>query len=247
MKLHFLGTNGWYSNKCGFTICSLLETKEFYIVFDAGEGIQNIDKFIKKDKPIFLFLSHLHLDHIFGFHIFPKFKFKNKLTIFCPKDIKKNLEKILGHPFTAPIKDLHFKVGIKELKEGANKMPFFVECRKIAHIDPTFGYRVNIDGKIITYLCDTGICDNAKLLAKNADVVICECSMTEGISNDAWGHVSSIGAANIAKESGAKKLFLTHFFAKEFKNHANRKKAQRSARTVFENTYWDEDNMKREI
>ena len=243
MKLHFLGTNGWYSNKGGYTICSLLETKEYYIVFDAGEGIQNLDKFIKKDKPIFLFLSHLHLDHIFGFHIFPKFKFKNKVTIFCPKDIKKYLGKFIAHPFSVPLKDLHFKADIKELKEGVNKISFFVECGKIAHIDPTFGYRISIDGKIITYLCDTGICDNAKLLARNADIVICECSMTEGISNDAWGHVSSIGAANIAKESGAKKLFITHFSAGEYSTIKDREKALKFARKIFENTICAKDNL----
>lgn len=247
MKLQFLGTNGWYSNKCGYTICSLLETKEYYIVFDAGEGIQNLDKFIKKDKPIFLFLSHLHLDHIFGFHIFPKFKFKNKVTIFCPKGTKKYLEKIICHPFANSFKEMQIKVSIKELNEGFHKIPFDIECRKILHIDLTFGYRINIDGKIVTHLCDTGICNNSKLLAKNADVLIHECSMKDGISDNVWGHSSSIGAAMVAKESKAKKLFLTHFDAKKFKTNAERKRAQSNARKIFKNTYFASDNMKIEI
>lgn len=94
MKLYFLGTNGWYSDKGNNTICTLLETEKYYIVFDAGDGIHKLDKFIKKGKPIFLFLSHLHLDHIYGFHIFPKFKFKNKVTIFCPKGTKNIWKKL---------------------------------------------------------------------------------------------------------------------------------------------------------
>ena len=115
------------------------------------------------------------------------------------------------------------------------------------HIDLTFGYRINIDGKIVTYLCDTGVCNNSKLLAKNADVVLHECSMKEGISDDVWGHASSIGAAMVAKESKAKKLFLTHFDAKKFKTDAERKRAQINARRIFKNTYCASDNMKIEI
>ena len=247
MKLHFLGTNGWYSDKGNGTICTLLETEKYYIVFDAGDGIQKLGNFIKKDKPIILLLSHLHLDHIFGFHIFPKFKFKNNLTIFCPKGTKKYLEKIINHPFAVPFKKLRIEVSIKELSEGLHKIPFNIECRKIAHIDLTFGYRINIDGKSVTYLCDTGMCENSKLLAKNADVVMHECSMKEGVSDDVWGHVSSIGAAMVVKKSGAKKLFLTHFNAKEFETDAERKKAQINARKIFKNTYCASDNMKIEI
>ena len=58
----FLGTNGWYSSKTGLTPCVLIDSKEGYIVLDAGEGIQKLDKYITDDKkPIYLFLSHFSL------------------------------------------------------------------------------------------------------------------------------------------------------------------------------------------
>ena len=62
MKIHFLGTNGWYSNAGSNMTCALVDTKDHYIVLDAGDGIHKLDKYIKEDKPIYLFISHLHLD-----------------------------------------------------------------------------------------------------------------------------------------------------------------------------------------
>lgn len=243
MKLHFLGTNGWFSDKNGDTICTLLETKDYYIVFDAGNSIYKLDKYIKKEKPVILFLSHLHLDHIFGFHILIKFKFKKDLTIFCPRGTKKHLEKFINHPFAIPFKKMRYKISIKELREGKHKVPFPVECKKLVHIDLTFGYRIFVDNKTITYLCDTGLCENAKILAKNADILIHECSLSHAVSNDDWGHVGPKGAALVAKKSNAKKLFITHFSAGEYSTIKDREKALKSARKIFKKTYCAKDNL----
>ena len=76
MKIVFLGTNGWYSTGLGNTPCILVESEKFYIILDAGDGIYKLDNYIKKDKPIIMFLSHLHMDHIIGFHILNKFRFE---------------------------------------------------------------------------------------------------------------------------------------------------------------------------
>ena len=46
MKIVFLGTNGWYDSKTGNTICTLLETENNYIIFDAGNGIYQLDQYI---------------------------------------------------------------------------------------------------------------------------------------------------------------------------------------------------------
>lgn len=247
MKLTFLGTNGWYSNRNANAICTLLETEKNYIVFDAGDGIHKLDGFIKDKKPIILFLSHLHIDHIVGFHIFPKFRFENDVTIICPKGAKKDLEKFINHPFTAPLNERKFKVQIDEVEEGRHKIPINYECKKIFHADLCFGYRPEIEGKSITYLCDTGICDNAKALAKNADVVIHECSMGSGVSAGDWSHVNPEEVSRMAKEVGVKKLFLTHFSAAEYPGQKERQEAQEIAQKIFPNTICAEDDLVVEI
>ena len=69
MKIIFLGTNGWYDTSLGNTICTLIKTQDFHIILDAGNGLYKIDRHIIDEKPVFLFLSHFHLDHIIGLHI----------------------------------------------------------------------------------------------------------------------------------------------------------------------------------
>lgn len=237
MKLTFLGTNGWYDNGIGNTACALLESEKYYIIFDAGNGIYKLPNYIKSKKPIFLFLSHLHLDHIFGLHIFPKFKFKNKINIFCAKEQIKYLKKIFGHPYAMPFREMKIDVKISELPKNPRKLPFHVEHRKLYHIDPTFGYRLKIDGKIIAYCSDTGVCKNSVYLAQNADVLIHECAAVPKFLSGKWGHSNPEEAARVAKEASCTKLFLTHFSANKYVTLKDRNKAEKVARIIFKNTF----------
>jgi len=84
MKILFLGTNGWYDTNTGSTICGLVETRNAYFIFDAGNGLHRIDRCIKRNKPIYLFLSHYHLDHVVGLHIMNKFNFAQGVDVFGP-------------------------------------------------------------------------------------------------------------------------------------------------------------------
>ena len=51
-------------------------------------------------------------------------------------------------------------------------------------------------------------------------------------------------AAKIAKETGVKKLILTHFDSNSFQTLKERKEAERTARTIFKNTTAAFDNLK---
>lgn len=243
MKLTFLGTNGWYDNEIGNTVCALLESEKYYILFDAGNGIYKLPKYIKSKKPIFLFLSHLHLDHIFGFHIFPKFKFKNKFNVLCPKGLKKDLMRAIDHPYAMPFREMKMKVRIKELSKDCREIPFSVECRKLCHIDPSFGYRIALDGKTVAYCSDTGVSKNSIRLARNADMLIHECAAVPKFVSGKWGHSNPEEAAGIAKKAKCKKLFLTHFSASRYVSLKDRKRAEKVARKIFKNTFAARDDM----
>jgi len=116
MKVIFLGTNGWYDTKTGNTICTLIDSQEGYVILDAGDGICKAKKYITEDKPIFLFISHLHLDHISGFHVFPSFLSRKKIEIIIEKGNKELLESIVRHPFMIP---LNKNVTFHEVSEGS--------------------------------------------------------------------------------------------------------------------------------
>lgn len=236
MKIIFLGTNGWYDTETGNTICTLLETKKYFIILDAGNGLYKIDKYIKSKKPIFLFLSHFHIDHLFGLHILPKFKFKSEFQIYGQKGTKEILKKLLNPPFSFPFKKLPHKVKISELSEGTYYFPFLVKTKFLSHIDPVLGYRFEIDGKKLAYCLDTGSCPNLIELAKNTDLFITECGLKPGGESEKWGHLNPESAARVAMEAKTKKLILTHFSPVNYEILKERKNAEKVAKTLFENT-----------
>lgn len=211
MDIIFLGTNGWYDTDTGNTICTLISSEKYHILLDAGNGIYKADRFIRDDKPVYLFLSHFHLDHIEGLHILNKFRFPHGLRIHGQKGTNQILNTILNEPFTVSLNQLPFLVEVIELSEGPYKLPFPLECRFLLHASPCMGYRFDLDGRAIAYVPDTGVCENALLLAKDADLLITECSHLPGETSPAWPHLNPQEAADIARRAGAKKLVLTHF------------------------------------
>ena len=101
MKIKFLGTNGWYDTSTGNTLCTLLESDKYHVVLDAGNGFYKLDRYIGKEQPVFLLLSHFHLDHILGLHTLVKFSFHKGLRIFGPEGLRDILGIILNEPFSS--------------------------------------------------------------------------------------------------------------------------------------------------
>ncbi len=235
LKVVFLGTNGWYSTGLGNTQCVLVDSKESYVILDAGDGLFKLDRYIKTEKPINLFLSHLHLDHIVGLHALSKFKFKQPLNIYGYTGTKDGL-KIIRHPYSVPFNDLPLKIQIHELKEGKHHKPFPFTCKLLVHADPCLGYRLELEDKIIAYCVDTRVCENMIELSENADLLIAECSFKPGQVEWGWSHLKPEDAANVAKQAHVKKLALTHFDASIYETVKNRKEAESAAKKIFHET-----------
>lgn len=244
MKIHFLGTNGWYTTTTGNTPCILIDSKENYVIFDAGNGIYKIDRYLNEKKPISLFISHFHLDHVSGLHsVVTDSKFPFLLNIYVAKGRKKDFNLLANPPFTPP------KTTIKlyELDEGENNIGFPVDVFKMRHAYVNHGYRVSLEDKIVSYSGDSGICPNSKALSVNADFLIHECSYIKAPENETWGHVDPYLAANLAKEAKVKKLILTHFDASLYTDLEKRKWAEDEARKIFPNTQAAVDDLSIEL
>lgn len=249
MKIIFLGTNGWYTSPTGDTACILIDSKKYYVVLDAGNGIYKLDSYTKDNKPIFLFISHFHIDHVSGFHALGKFNFPKGLDICFAKGRRIDLDTLVHPPYTIGIQNkpenvnnLPFDIRLHELSEKNNPLPFPVSCMELFHAYRDHGYRFNLDGRIIAYSGDTGISENSIRLAKNADLLIHECSYDKP-KDDPWGHVDPIQAATLAKRANVKKLILTHFDASIYTSIENRKEAEKKAKRIFPNTITARDDM----
>jgi len=150
--------------------------------------------------------------------------------------------------------------------------PFLVKTKFLIHSSPCLGYRLElapvrnpdiasstsaplkrclsreisngVNKKKIVYCTDTGVCKNLKKLAKGADLLITECSLKSGQKiNPEWPHLTPELAAEIAKESKAKKLILTHFGSSIYKTLKERKESEKIAKTIFKNTTAAFDEM----
>ncbi len=244
MKIHFLGTNGWFTTPTGNTLCILIDSQAGYIIFDAGNGLYKIKDYIKENKPISLFISHFHLDHVSGIHsnalnpIYPR-----PIDIYMGKGRKNDFELLSNAPYTSPKKSIN----VHELGEGKHDIGFPVEVFKMRHTNEAHGYRVILENKVIAYSGDSGICLNSKLLAQDADLLIHECSYIKASEPETWGHVDPVIAAHIAKDAIVKKLILTHFDASLYTDMDKRKWAEEEARKIFPNTTASEDGLSIEL
>lgn len=243
MKIIFLGTNGWYTTSTGNTPCILIDSQNHYVIFDAGNGLYKIDKYITQNKPISLFVSHFHLDHVSGFHSLAKFNLSQGIDVYLAKGRQKDFEKMVNPPFTKGVTDLSTQIRVHELTDGQHDLDFPIQIQKLFHAYEDHGYRVTLEGKIVVYSGDTGRCDQTKLLAKNADVLIHECSYLKAPTEDTWGHVDATQAAKLAKQAAVKQLILTHFDPTQYTTLDDRKKAEKIAQTIFPNTACATDDL----
>ena len=249
MKIHFLGTNGWYSSPTGDTSCILIDSKDRYVIFDAGNGIYKIDKYIREDKPISLFISHFHIDHISGLHMLVKFKFKQGIDVYFARGRKKDFNLFVNPPYTIGIMNdkkniytMKSEIRLHELEEGDIGFP--VMMKKLYHGFENHGFRVTLEGKSVVYSGDTKIVPNGLLLAQNADLLIHECSnITSPPEPDLWGHTDPMQTAQFAKNANVKKLVMTHFGANLYDTFIKRKEAEKTAKKIFPNTIAATDGL----
>lgn len=247
MRVIFLGTNGWFETSTGNTLSVLVKTAGYDIVLDAGSGFFRLDSFIDGTRPVYLLLSHFHMDHISGLHGLSKIRCGKGLTIIGQEGTRGIINTLVNRPFTVPLERLSYATDIIELSAGHKLIPFELEYLPMLHSDPCLGYRITADGKSIAFCTDTGYCENAVELARGADLLITECAFKPGESDSGWPHLNPEAAAGIAVESGAKKLVLAHFDAARYFTLEERAEAERVAREIFPETFASTDLMEVEI
>ncbi|MFA6329846.1 MAG: MBL fold metallo-hydrolase [Candidatus Micrarchaeia archaeon] len=256
MRITFLGTNGWFATEKGNTICTLIETAGRYIVLDAGDGIRRLmESAPDQTKPLDIFISHFHLDHIIGLHQLNRFHYR-RIRIFVQPEGKRIVDFIVNKPFTDALESLP-NVEVKELAIGRNKVSdglgsYSVDVAWLSHADPCIGFRFELldkgRKKVVAHCLDSGPCDAIKGLSAGADLMIAECGNLPGEGEDpAWPHMSPEIAAGLALEAKAKTLVLTHFAAHKYPAPKDRKAACKAAKEVFARTTCASDGLTIEI
>lgn len=195
-----------------------------------------MDKLLANPKPVDLFLSHFHLDHIEGLHTLVRLDFSKGLRIFGQAGAREALGNVLRQPYTVPLSDMPFRVGVFEIPEERALAPYLTDARPLVHASPCMGFRFELEGRIIAYCTDTGMCSNLIALGRNADLLITECSAIDGQRRDSWPHLTPGDVVTIAKETRAERIAMVHFNASLYPT-------VKSRMAIQEKAYRDADNI----
>jgi len=248
MKIFPLGTNGFFPSFGRQTASYAIPLGKLLIILDAGSGLFRLaepegKKLLEGVSEVHLFLSHYHLDHTFGFYAaFGLLKGK-KVTVYA-KEIKKVFSEFrtLGYftiDYSKEYKDFDWKI----LKEGSNKIKDYeVQIRRQFHrgegslaFNFSFGLAYITDSESIKE--SVNFISGAKFLLHEhwypGDDLL-DNKNTKLEDHNIEGHVTSVGAAIIAKQSGVKKLALIHHHPRADNNQLE--KQLKIAKTIFPNS-----------
>jgi ribonuclease Z len=124
----------------------------------------------------------------------------------------------------------------RQIKNGE---PITLEDGRV--LDPNEFLGPEQKGRVVTILGDTRYCENALVLAKEADLLVHEATFSKGEETLAYDyfHSTTYQAADIARKAGCKQLCLTHISSRYNRNDWRELVAE--AMEIFPNTDIAED------
>lgn len=216
----------------GNTACIEMRVGGERLIFDGGTGLRNLGQQMLPEMPVRanMFFTHSHWDHIQGFPFFvPAFVPGNKFKIhgaIAPNGstIEQRLNDQMLHPnFPVPLQIMGATLEFCDIEVGEVVKIGEVEISNamLNHPGEAVGYRVSYRGHSAAYVSDTEhfperLDENVLRLAKDADVMIYDCTYTDAEYHDpsnskvGWGHSTWQEAVKLAKAANVKQLVIFH-------------------------------------
>ena len=165
-----------------------------------------------------IFISHHHIDHIadlvpylWAVRYSPEVQRHRPLYIVGPPGTNEWYES-LADAFGEWMLDLPFSLIIEDREsESWTWQEIEIETQPMRHSVPVNGYRFTLGGRILVYTGDTGYHANVVQLAREADLLIIECSFLDD-GEPMETHMTPSGVGRVASEAGVKKVVLTHMY-----------------------------------
>ena len=210
----------------GNTTCTEVRSDNFQFIFDAGTGFQNLE--ILKDRPVHLFFSHFHYDHIQGLP-FNGAIFDPTNSVIISSGLVNSAD--LKHIFTRAFKPLYFPIPLVETLKNLRFTEFeqvqqnlksisvaSIVPIKLNHPGGASGYVIDESGKRICCFLDhefggdSEIDENLLAASEDADLVIWDGMFldSELVAKKGWGHSSVEQGITFAENSKCKKIAIAH-------------------------------------
>jgi ribonuclease BN (tRNA processing enzyme) len=234
MDLTIVGCSGSFPGPDSAASCYLVNADGFRLLIDLGNGAFGpLQRFIAPEQIDAVLISHLHADHCVdmgAYQVFRKYFPAGPLPpmpVYGPAGTADRLDRAVavddGHPVSEAFDFVTLAPGTFQIG------PLMVTAGHMNHPVETFGFRLEHDGRAITYSADTGPTDRLISLAASADVLLCEASFTEGPGLPADQHLTPRQAGEHAARAQAGQLVLTHL-----KPWNDRERAQAEAATSYQ-------------
>jgi ribonuclease BN (tRNA processing enzyme) len=210
----------------------LITVDGFHILFDCSEGIRfrlkNDGVSISDVKHVAI--THAHPDHA-ALPQFIQSKFCHllygdrhageQLTVYMPKMLARDFPQVWN--WHQPENDggywKEFAPDIVGMSDGFEREVAPHVTFKAVHVyhgfgrHPAMGFRLTTPHGIVAYTGDSGICEGVQTIAKDADLLIADCSTRVGQEyTGGYGHMGPRQCGDIALKCGVKELWLTHYY-----------------------------------
>jgi ribonuclease BN (tRNA processing enzyme) len=221
----------------GNTASLLLELAGRALILDAGTGIIQAGRRLgaagRQRRPIHVFLTHLHSDHIIGLPFFaPMYDPRAEIVLHFPEVTGSGAQQALEALFLPPyspitLKGIKARLRFEPLRHGSGRV-LLGDGIEVAHMlhdsHPRLGvlvYRVSCGERKLVYATDVespggfsaelrGFSAGADLLVHDSQYFEKEYARGAG-SRRGYGHSTVAMAARNADICGARRLFLFHF------------------------------------
>jgi phosphoribosyl 1,2-cyclic phosphodiesterase len=207
----------------GDTTCIEIETDKFKLIFDAGTGFRNVE-LKKNEKPVYLFFSHFHHDHISGLAHNPTLHQPdcpiNLVTALTTKvELRDTLNSFYSERFfPVDFLDIYSHINFVDFSNAQSliKKDIEISHMKLEHPGGAAGYRVKQGEICIVLLFDNEYeaCDKEALLdfCGQATVVLWDGMFTEKEypEKKGWGHSTIEQAIKFGQHGHLDNIIICH-------------------------------------
>jgi CheY-like chemotaxis protein/phosphoribosyl 1,2-cyclic phosphodiesterase len=246
--VRFWGTRGSipvsgsrYARYGGNTACVSVHYGDDVLILDAGSGLRELglDLAQRGPRPIHLFVTHTHWDHIQGFPFFvPAYVAGFDLSLYAASGFGKDLKSVFGGQLDRdyfPVQLEDMRAGIRFCTvNGADLQlgPFRVSWEFAHHPGATLAYRIEVGGRHLAYVPDNEflagflgdpssvtadgpeLAPYARLVSflSGLDLLVAEAQYTtaEYARKTGWGHSSLPNACRLVQLAQTPRWIITH-------------------------------------
>ncbi len=210
----------------GNTACVSVDCGTDLVVFDAGSGLSVLGRSLTPDRPVHIFISHVHIDHLIGLFIFQPFYDPGaEIHLYGEArngvSFRQQLETLVGPPYwPVGLHDFSAKIMIHETgPDQTIPLPNGRTVRTMRGNHPNLGllHRLDSAERSVVYTLDCELTPELRPqlveFCRNADILVWDANFINQdlAQHSGWGHSSWEQGVEIRRDAGVKQILMTHY------------------------------------